>query len=750
MILFLCGSAFGFPAPNPKKNLLGNPGFEIMPKDGKSIKRNIAFQPVPGMTGIKRSDWYSASHPYLVTGQASHSGKNSIMIDSRDNKKRYGIGQRILFDKPIQKPFRFGGWCKTEGANAEDEFSIYLDIFYEDGTNLWGVKALFDDGAHDWEFYESWLIPVKPIREIQYFVLFRNSIGKVWFDDLFIEEADGLLEKKIKQGDDPETLNALKIASPDSNWFAWTASPMKRIFNNSLIIPPESEQARKDLLAHPKYSLELARHEYESFQIAVRSFKDLSDLRFEISDLVNLKDSSKKISRSNIDWKQVGFIMADKLHFDPNYSEGPAGWYPDALLPVDRGTVPAGKTCPFWITVYAPEGTTPGDYQGTIRLIPRDGKPVSVELTVHVWNITLDRESHLKTAFALMEGFLEKVYQIPQDGDAKNIALMKEYRRNFGEFMMRHRLAPEGDITRTELPDLALMEEFRGRGLGAVNILNMAKPRGKSPWTCNSSPEFYTPEFKKTTLERLKPYIAQLRSKKLTKDAYIYTFDECKEQYYPLMKEYFGMIKENFPEIATFTTAKIPQDAKILDDLNVDWLCPVSSTYNYKRAEECRAQGKQIWSYICCGPGFPYANLMCRFPLIDARIIGWQSFEQKYDGLLYWGVNIWTSPKCVPIDPKDGIFLQWPIMLMIGHEIYGDGNLLYGGKNGQPIGSMRMALLRDGLEDYEYLWKLSEKLKSVDAARSWCSPVFKNPRRFTFDPDVLLEKRRQIADKIQN
>ena len=30
--------------------------------------------------------------------------------------------------------------------------------------------------------------------------------------------------------------------------------------------------------------------------------------------------------------------------------------------------------------------------------------------------------------------------------------------------------------------------------------------------------------------------------------------------------------------------------------------------------------------------------------LIEARLIWWQAYQQKMDGFLYWGLNIWGRP----------------------------------------------------------------------------------------------------------
>lgn len=75
-------------------------------------------------------------------------------------------------------------------------------------------------------------------------------------------------------------------------------------------------------------------------------------------------------------------------------------------------------------------------------------------------------------------------------------------------------------------------------------------------------------------------------------------------------------------------------------------------------------------------------------------------------GILYWATDNWTGVNCNP----------W-----VKTETYptgnGDGSLLYPGKDFKgPVASIRLKMLREGLEDYELLMLLGERLKRVAAA----------------------------------
>jgi hypothetical protein len=87
--------------------------------------------------------------------------------------------------------------------------------------------------------------------------------------------------------------------------------------------------------------------------------------------------------------------------------------------------------------------------------------------------------------------------------------------------------------------------------------------------------------------------------------------------------------------------------------------------------------------------------------------------------LLDWGVTTGKS--------TDEMWLQ---------ELHGDGLLVYPLQDGS-IGSIRLANLRDGLEDYEYLWLLGKR----DAAL----PVTTDLTHFTQDRATIYAQRDRIA-----
>jgi hypothetical protein len=65
-----------------------------------------------------------------------------------------------------------------------------------------------------------------------------------------------------------------------------------------------------------------------------------------------------------------------------------------------------------------------------------------------------------------------------------------------------------------------------------------------------------------------------------------------------------------------------------------------------------------------------------------------------------------------------------------------------------PVSSIRFELLREGIEDYEYLWLL-RSLGDGELADKIASELVRGVREFTRDPSALLEARAKMAARLE-
>jgi len=503
------------------------------------------------------------------------------------------------------------------------------------------------------------------------------------------------------------------------------------------------------LLAAPVANISLARGEYESFQIVIRSERsELRNVRLVASDMIG--PGGSKIPAGDVEWLQVGYVKLDLAWWTSatlcmDHPNEP-GWWPDPLLPVSRFNVSPGFSQSVWINVYAKPGLAHGMYKGNITLASDGIQPVSVPVNALVRSFDIPKGAgNFKTAFAMIYDQSRRV--LSQD-------IMDKHRIPYGEFALKHRLNPT-DIYSPETPRVPDLEHYYELGMNSYCAANPTVQAGLT----SDKPEEFKAKMRLFMLELEKSRYA----KQLKRMVYIYGYDEAsKASEWDAMQKLYGEVRKEFG-LTTFTMAFLPQDPAAMAKRNVSWICPLTgldpqpdNQYDLEQAERCRAAGYQVWAYVCCFPDYPYANFnLSRNATIESRVLWWQAYHQKMDGVLYYALNLWSrAGNNGPIDPeKDGPLLKWNVTSgepgKSWANLHGDGMLIYPGVNG-PIGSIRLANIRDGLEDYEYLYKYAQLCGSNEKARNACEPVTKTLETFTRKPSVLQGQRDKLAVEIEN
>ncbi|NMC82133.1 MAG: DUF4091 domain-containing protein, partial [Armatimonadetes bacterium] len=240
--------------------------------------------------------------------------------------------------------------------------------------------------------------------------------------------------------------------------------------------------------------------------------------------------------------------------------------------------------------------------------------------------------------------------------------------------------------------------------------------------------------------------------------AYVYGFDEVSQDTRNAMFDIFSAIKQKFPDLQLLTTAYDATYGEAFNLPMVDGWCPLTARYNPERAAKARAQGKEIWWYICVVPKPPHANIFMESQAIEARVLmGLQTAKFKPDGFLYYADNRWPLAKR-PI--TFGPFTDWPTWTF--WEYNGDGSFLCPGPDG-PLATIRLENMRDGIEDNEYFWLLGQeierlkKLKSPASARALkkaekalaiSDDLTKSTAEYTRDPVLVYAKREEVAKAI--
>lgn len=185
----------------PQANRVANPSFEE--KDGKLAK-----------------SWGPYDKGYAVAADA-HSGTACLKCSNPDGEGSYGASQAVNLNQQTAAPVVIRGFSKCQNVTGAPEasYSVYADIYYTDGSALYGQTLQFATGTQGWQYLERVIEPAKPIRTVNLYAFIRSRRGTVWFDDLVVAE-DGSQKGNVALADD-----GTKVTT-DSNYTGYTPVPL--------------------------------------------------------------------------------------------------------------------------------------------------------------------------------------------------------------------------------------------------------------------------------------------------------------------------------------------------------------------------------------------------------------------------------------------------------------------------------------------------------------------------------------------
>lgn len=671
-----------------------------------------------------------------------------------------GINKKEVFtyDVPDKTPIWFGGESRAENVKGGGRYSIFIDIFYADGTHTWAKQAQFPLGSHDWVRSESVFVPPKPVKKIHFYRLLQHMSGKAEFRNAFLRREtppDGSvfktrrysmlpfrrsdrLEKSVFRGGQivtefEEVAPAFSFpALPAGTVDVWTADSAVRV--SPVLLP--NERARR-------IDIELAGAEAESVQLCVSTAEDVTPEVIDVS-VGKLVSADGTAFPGKVKVERVGWFArrGDSLR-NPYSADDRELWFAEPILPIDGFTSVSGGTQCAWLTFTAARGAKSGIYSGTATVKVGVRNPIAVPVQIRVRDFSLPKQFGLKTAYCIMDGFLRASYP----GE------LEKRRREGWDIMLDHRLNPN-DISRTTPPDIKDVEYAVSRGMNSFVVANIV-PQPKNPnakWVCRARPgEVFNEKFYANFLSRMRPYVDALRAKGLDRYAMFYGFDECGKDYFPKMREQWLRLKKDLglPVMTTaymfrsVTRNKLSFDSPYATMTDIH--CPPMTAYDPFLADRYRAIGREVWWYTCCEPRYPYANnASYEHALVECRLLGWLTKLVRADGYLYWHVNNWKEPGA-ELDERASFFPEWRSDTW--PMVPGDGIFIYPGKE-RIISGVRLANVRDGVEDYEWML-MAEKSIGRNALESILRKVVKSSNDFSRDVSLLRRVRRELADAIE-
>ena len=143
-------------------------------------------------------------------------------------------------------------------------------------------------------------------------------------------------------------------------------------------------------------------------------------------------------------------------------------------------------------------------------------------------------------------------------------------------------------------------------------------------------------------------------------------------------------------------------------------------------------------------------------PYVAQRIHGWMAWKYQVDGYYIFMLN--AAPKTNTAKPPAN---RWPNAEWSDGRQRGSGTLVYPGPDFELVPGMRLANVREGLEDYEFLALLrrlsgqldrakhAALLERIDAVLRLEPEIVDSPFTWTKNRATLEAKRRQLAELIR-
>lgn len=514
--------------------------------------------------------------------------------------------------------------------------------------------------------------------------------------------------------------------------------------------------------------LRAARNEFEAFQIVLRAPREIGGIDVEVSDLSDA--AGHKIPAGAIQVYLVGTLAIDR----PSRQSGVKGEWPDPLIPrVDsfyrekRNSFPftlaAQRNQSVWIDVYVPQSQAAGAYRGVARVTTNGASAFDVPIKLQVWNFELPSTSSLPTSFGFSGILALKQHAGAYTSDSD----VRKFTNLYARAALLDRISLHGGSQipppftpgKTEAEttidwreyDLEMAPFLDGSALGASSPL---------PGARYTSIDLRTHGGANTDAKKAaywKEWARHFRQRGWLDRLFYYVKDEPAVSDFPEITRLATLAHKADPQIRTLvTTARTPALGGLIDiwtplincfeiKTGFDGFCRETvprASYD----EDIRA-GRRLWWYQSCGshgcniPGGAYfdgwPSYMVDDSAVSNRVMPWLAWKYHIAGELYFNVNeAYGKPK----DP-------WTDLYLFGGN--GDGTLFYpgrtariGGAHDIPIESVRLKLIREGLEDYEYFRLMGS------AADAHVNRIVQGLYRYEPNPETLYAARAQMGDLI--
>ncbi len=514
-----------------------------------------------------------------------------------------------------------------------------------------------------------------------------------------------------------------------------------------------------------------ARNERESFQIVVAADpRRLEGVGVTVSDL-RQEGGHGVVQSARIAVNPVGYVETQQ----PAYQVHRVGWWPDPLMPPGPVRVEADQRQPFWVTVYVPESAPAGEYRGVITVSAEGRDDQHLPLELKVWDFTLAATPALPSALAIYTHTLSRFYG--QDPIPEPVL------RRFWDMLFTHRLSSDDLGNPIEQGVAAVIDGRLEPPFDYSTFdrrLEYCFARGLTAFMAARLPGFLEegPDLTEEEQDRLAAYLGDLAqhldSRGWLDRAFVMVWDEPRDRWAEHVLKELEVVHRAHPRLRSRLDGPVtgPLVDRCQQEVDIWGLHMLNIARGAGEAEanieRWRREKRALWMYVACDTHHPYPNIFIDYPLIDCRMLPWICWKYDIACLLYWSANYFGEANLAGNDPHE----KWPNRPWVSgnfveswggrRNIYnGDGHLIYPGPEGAPLSSVRLEALRDGMEDYDYLWLLESGLRMLEKAgveagvaaeaRQWLESqqVVTSFTEWERDPESVLKARETLASLVE-
>jgi hypothetical protein len=494
-----------------------------------------------------------------------------------------------------------------------------------------------------------------------------------------------------------------------------------------------------------RLTLSGARREVVSGQAVFRPQSGVAAAQASLSDLKHRGSAAiLPATTAQLQWvRSIAITRNSDIPADERVAQAPAS-IPDPFWEEPAIPITAGQAQALWIELRVPEDAAAGDYDGQLT-VKADGSLCSLPVSVHVWDFALPARQHLSVV---------NWWRFPGTGFEDHGPDDWDLLRRFARFLVEHgqtdlqtelsRIRESGDARQGYSHDTSRLERYAetafGAGIRQIHLHSVGRR------TADILNPLARVEAAEPNLRRLAAWEKAIERRGWQRRFVVSIVDEPFIFYEDSYSAVVDRVHQAAPSVRCLEAVEAEYLGKL--DVYVPKLSHLSMWY--PRFDQARKDGAELWYYVCCHPLGRYPNRFLDQSLLKARVLFWIHYLYNLDGYLHWGLNHYAG------DPytQEGISKDLPL---------GDRAIVYPGKQGL-IGSLRLSTQRDGIQDYEYMRVLEERLRQVkdQVGRDgfWIDPrqrplelcrrVIWSCHDYTRDGGVLLDTRRTIAEEIES